>query len=254
MLDLTDLRYQWFDYVFKSAPRPDLLKERVNYEVTGANMWKHTSSLATMAGGMRRFYLSAVRSDHAHGLSEQKDAHDASVDLKVDLADRSDADRKVPGGGVLDTEVDTWNGIEFISEPLTKTTELSGLFSGRLDFVTNKKDFDFEIDLYELTPHGDYVQLAPYWSRASYVGHRGHRRLLPVGKRQHLDFRSIRLMSRQLQEGSRVVAVLKVIKEPGRQINYGTGKDVSAETAHDTKAPLEIHWYSDSYLDLPVGR
>jgi predicted acyl esterase len=254
VLDLTDLRYQWFDYVFKSAPRPDLLKERVNYEVTGANMWKHTSSLATMAGGMRRFYLSAVRSDHAYGLSEQKDAHDASVDLKVDLADRSDADRKVPGGGVLDTEVDTWNGVEFISEPLTKTSELSGLFSGRLDFVTNKKDFDFEIDLYELTPHGDYVQLAPYWSRASYVGHRGHRRLLPVGKRQHLDFRSIRLMSRQLQEGSRVVAVLKVIKEPGRQINYGTGKDVSAETAHDTKAPLEIHWYSDSYLDLPVGR
>ena len=61
-------------------------------------------------------------------------------------------------------------------------------------------------------------------------------------------------MSRQLQQGSRVVAVLKVIKEPGRQINYGTGKDVSAETVQNAKAPLEIHWYSDSYLDLPVGR
>jgi len=30
--------------------------------------------------------------------------------------------------------------------------------------------------------------------------------------------------------GSRVLAVLSVIKEPGRQINYGTGKDVSDET------------------------
>jgi putative CocE/NonD family hydrolase len=254
VLNLTDLRYQWFDYVFKNAPRPDLLKDRVNYEVTGANVWKHASSLATMAGGTRRFYLSTMKSDHAYELSEQKDAHDASIDLRVDLADRSDADRKVPGGGVLDTEVDTWNGIEFFSDPLTKATELSGLFSGRLDFVTNKKDFDFEIDLYELTPHGDYIQLAPYWSRASYVGDRTRRRLLTVGKRQHLDFQSVRLMSRHLQEGSRIVAVLRVIKEPGRQINYGTGEDVSTETIQNAKAPLEVHWYSDSYLDLPVGR
>jgi putative CocE/NonD family hydrolase len=254
VLNLTDLRYQWFDYVFKNAPRPDLLKDRVNYEVTGANVWKHANSLATMAGGTRRFYLNAMKSDHVYKLSGQKDAHDASIDLRVDLADRSDADRKVPGGGVLDTEVDTWDGIEFISDPLIKATELSGLFSGRLDFVTNKKDFDFEIDLYELTPHGDYIQLAPYWSRASYVRGRSHRRLLTAGKRQSIDFQSVRLMSRQLQQGSRVVAVLKVIKEPGRQINYGTGEGVSTETVQDANAPLEIHCYSGSYLDLPVGR
>src|SRR5271156_2631171 len=254
VLNLTDLRYQWFDYVFKNSPRPDLLKDRVTYEVTGANIWKHASSLATMAGGTRRFYLSAMKSDHAYGFREQKDAHDGSSDLRVDLASRSDADRKVPGGGVLDTEVDTWNGIEFISDPLTKATELSGLFSGRLDFVTNKRDFDFGIDLYELTPHGDYVQLAPYWTRTSYVGDRGHRQLLIAGKRQQIDFQSVRLMSRQLQQGSRIVAVLRVIKQPGRQINYGTGKDVSAETVQDANSPLEIHCYSDSYLDLPVGR
>ena len=155
---------------------------------------------------------------------------------------------------MLDTELDNWNGIEFLSEPLTKPAELSGLFSGRLDFVANKKDFDFEIDLYELTPHGDYVQLASYWSRASYVGDRSNRRLLSAGKRQRLNFQSVRLMSRQLPQGSRVVAVVKVIKEPGREINYGTGKDVSAETIQDAKAPLDIHWYNDSYLDLPTGR
>jgi uncharacterized protein len=254
VLDLTDLRYEWFDYVFKKAPRPDLLKDRVNYEVTGANMWKHAPSLATMAGGMRRFYLSALKTNQAYGFREQKDARDGTIDLRVDLADRSDADRKVPGGGVLDTDVDTWNGIEFISDPLTKATELSGLFSGRVDFVTNKKDFDFEIDLYELTPHGDYVQLAPYWSRASYAGNLSHRRLLTAGKREHLDFRSVRLMSRQLQQGSRIVAVLRVIKEQGRQINYGTGEDVNTETIRNAMTALEVHWYSDSYLDLPIGR
>jgi putative CocE/NonD family hydrolase len=254
LLDLINLRYQWFDYVFKGGARPDLLKEKVNYEVTGANVWKHTSSLAAMAGETRRFYLSPEKSEHGYRLSEIKTAGDAIVDLKVDLADRSDADRKPAGGGVLDTVLDTWNGVEFVSEPLTQPTELSGLFSGRLDFVTNKKDFDFEIDLYELTPEGKYIQLAPYWARASYVGDLSHRRLFTSGKRCHLDFQSVRLMSRQLRKGSRVAAVVSVIKEPGRQINYGTGQDVSDEDIRDAGAPLDIEWYADSYLDLPVGR
>ncbi|HYX69509.1 MAG TPA: CocE/NonD family hydrolase, partial [Terriglobales bacterium] len=252
LVDLEELRFQWFDYIFKGAPKPALLQDKVNYQVTGANLWKHAPTLAAMAGHTLRFHLSAVKTGQAYRLSERKDPGDAFVDLKVDLADRTDVDRKVPGGGVLDKALDTWNGIEFISDPLSKPTELSGLFSGRLDFVTNKKDFDFEIDLYELTPQGEYVQLAPYWARASYVGRLSHRRLLTPGSRQRLDFQSVRLMGRQLQPGSRVVAVLSVIKEPGRQINYGTGKDVSDETIQDAGVPLEIKWYGESYIDLPV--
>jgi hypothetical protein len=254
LLDLTELRYQWFDCVFKVGARPDLLRDKVNYEVTGANVWRHAPSLAAMAGETRRFHLSAEKSELGYRLSEVKPPGDAIVDLKVDLADHSDADRKPAGGGVLDTAVDTWNGVEFVSDPLTHLAELSGLFSGRLDFVTNKKDFDFEIDLYEFTPEGKYIQLAPYWARASYVGDPSHRRLLTPGKRCHLDFQSVRLMSRQLRQGSRVVAVLSVIKEPGRQINYGTGQDVSDENIRDAGTPLDIKWYADSYLDLPVGR
>lgn len=254
LIDLADLRYQWFDYVFKGAPKPALLADRVNYEVTGGNIWKHAPTLAAMAASTLRLHLSAERAGEAYRLSEQKASGDAFVQLKVDLADRSDVDRQAPGGGVLDKAIDTHNGIEFVSDPLPRPTELSGLFSGQLDFVTNKKDFDFEIDLYELTPQGDYVQLAPYWARASYVGDLTRRRLLTPGKRERLDFRSVRLMSRQLQQGSRVVAVISVIKESGRQINYGTGKDVSDETIRDAKTPLEIKWYGGSYLDLPVGR
>ncbi len=226
----------------------------MNYQVTGANVWKHAPSLAAMAGQTLRFHLSAAKSNHAYRLSGQKDSGDTFVNLKVDLADRSDADRKASGDGILDKDLDTWNGIEFVSDPLPKPTELSGLFSGRLDFVTNKRDFDFEIDLYELTPQGDYVQLAPYWARASYVGDLSHRHLLSPGQRQRVDFQSVRLMSRQLQQSGRVVMVLRVIKEAGRQINYGTGKDVSDENIRDAGTPLEIKWYSDSYLDLPVGR
>jgi uncharacterized protein len=30
-IDITDLRYEWFDYIFKGAPKPAILKDKVNY-------------------------------------------------------------------------------------------------------------------------------------------------------------------------------------------------------------------------------
>src|SRR6185295_4837618 len=215
-IDMGELRYQWFDYVLKGGPKPALLKDKVNYQVMGANVWKHAPTLASMANQKLRFHLSAVRSGDAYGLSEKEPSDDSFVNHTVDLADRTDADKFIPGGGVLDKDLDTWNGVEFVSDPVTQPTELSGLFSGRLDFAANKKDFDFNIALYELMSKDEYVLLSTYWSRASYARDLGHRRLLTPGKRQRLDFASVRLMSRQLQAGSRLVAVLSVIKEPGR--------------------------------------
>jgi uncharacterized protein len=50
------------------------------------------------------------------------------------------------------------------------------------------------------------------------------------------------------------VVVLSVIKEPLRQINYGTGKDVSDEARSDAGEPLTIEWLGGSFIDMPVGR
>lgn len=231
-LDMPELRYQWFDYVFRKGPKPALLADKVNYFVVGANRWKHAPSLAAMAD--RKMKL-PVRGE-----------------LTVNLADRSDIDRPVPGGGVVDKEIDLANALKFVSDPFSVPTEVSGLFSGHFEVITNKKDFDFNVALYELTPAGEYHLLAPYWSRASYTGHPGERRLLTPGKRERLDFESIRLMSQQLQTGSRIVAVISVIKESGRQINYGSGKDVSAESIADAGEPLHIQWLPGSFVELPL--
>ena len=250
-----DLRFKWFDYVLKGGTRPDILRDKVNYQVTGANTWKHAPSLAAMSARTLRFYLSPARSNGAYNLDRARPSRDAgSIALKVNLADRSDADTTAPGGDLLDRAVDISNGLEFISNPLTERIELSGLFSGQLDFVTNKRDFDFQVTLYELTPKGEYFLLAPYWSRASHVGDNVNRRLLTPGTRQRLDFKSVRLMSHRMQMGSKLVAVLQVIKNSGQQINYGTGKDVSDESIADAKDPLTINWFDHSYIEVPIGR
>jgi len=253
-LDMPELRYQWFDYVFKRGTKPALLKDKVNYEVMGANVWKHAPSLAAMGNQKLRFHLRAVRAGDAYQLTESKPANDAFITQTVDLADRSDVDRVSPGGGIVDKVIDTLDSIEFVSDPLLQPIELSGLFSGRLDFITNKKDFDFNILIYELTPTGEYVQLSPYWARASYIRDPSHRQLLTPGKRTQLDFESGRLTSRQFQAGSRVVVLLQGMKGSGMQINYGTGRDVSDETIADAKEKLLIKWFSDSYIDVPVRK
>jgi putative CocE/NonD family hydrolase len=254
-IDLTEVRYRWFDYTLKGGARPAILADKINYEVTGANVWKHAPSLDAMATESARYFLSAdvaASADHAYRMTAGATA--AAIPLVVDLADRRDVDAQTPGGDVQDKALDSSNGLVFLSEPLTKSTEMSGLFSGHIEFIANKSDFDFQVSLYELSPEGDYFQLAPYWSRASYVQDLTHRNLLVAGKRQSLDFRSVRLMSRQLKVGSRLVAVLSIVKEPGREINYGTGKEVVDESIADAKTPLQISWFGGSYLDLPVRR
>jgi hypothetical protein len=87
---------------------------------------------------------------------------------------------------------------------------------------------------------------------SSYVKDLAHRNLVTPGKRHSLDFRSVRLMSRQVAAGSRLVAVLSILKEPEREINYGTGHEVIDESIADAKMPLRMAWFASSYLDLPV--
>ena len=251
---VADLRYQWFDYIFKGGPKPALLADKVNYEVMGANAWKHAPSLAAMANGVLKFYLSGERSGAGYRLAAAPPARDSSLTLTVDLADRSDSSRIVPGGGVSDTAIDTLNALVFTSDPLPGATEVSGLPSGHLELVANKRDFDFFISIFELRRDGTYRSLPPYQSRASHVADITRRRLLAPGARERLDWENVRLASQLCEAGSRIVMVIGVIRGPSQQINYGTGKNVNDETIADAGEPVTIRLSNRSYLDLPVWR
>ena len=254
-IDITaELRYPWFDWIMKGGPRPRLLGDRINYEVVDANQWKHAPSIAAMSNGTLRYYLSGERSDSTYRLTSARPARDTSATLVVDLRDRSDSALIVPGGGVQDTAIYTLNSLVYVSDPLPAATEISGLFRGHLELVSNKRDFDFGISIFERRPDGTYLQLPPYQSRASYVADLTRRRLLTPGARERLDLTSIRLASHLCRAGSRLVVVLGVLRSPGQQINYGSGKDVNDETMADAGPPLTIRWSNRSWLELPVRR
>ncbi|WP_460731854.1 CocE/NonD family hydrolase [Lysobacter tyrosinilyticus] len=251
-VDLQDLRFQWFDYVFKGTAKPELLKDRVNYQVMGANVWKHAPSLAAMSNGALRMYLLAGEGKQ-NRLSTERPGHNSVIEQRIDFTDRGDGDWTAPLLSVTPT-LDDHNGLVFTSAPMEQSTEVSGLLSGRLDFVANKRDLDVSVALYERMADGRYLQLTTYMGRVSYARDRNHRRLLTPGKRQRVDFVSERATSRLLQPGSALVAVLSINKQPDLQINYGSGKDVSDETVADAGEPLQVQWRGGSYLDIPVRR
>jgi putative CocE/NonD family hydrolase len=254
IVDLRELRYQWFDHVLKGGRKPALLTDRINYELMGANEWRHAASLDAMDKVALKFYLEGDPSSDRNRLTQLKSPGATFLPQTFDLADRSDASW-TPSYAIISKGLEPHNGEIFASEPLQQPIEIGGLFSGRLDFTVNKMDMDVNIALYEQLPNGDYLELLePYEFRASYVSDPVHRHLLKAGVRQQLTFRSERMTSRKLQAGSRVVIVLGISKRPDRQINYGTGDDVSEESIDDARVPLRIHWYGDSYIDIPVRK
>jgi hypothetical protein len=256
LVDLRELRYRWFDHVLKGGAMPPLLQKRINYEVMGANEWRHAASLEAVANRELKFYLDpAASGGGGHRLTQHKISKAASVRQTVNFVDRKDS-AWVPSIDLINSSLATRNDVMFVSDALTKPLEFSGLFSGRLDFTVNKMDMDLSLILYERLAGGEYVRLfsPSYELRASYARDRVHRHLLKAGERQRLAFRSERMTSRQLQPGSRLVLVLGINKRPDREINYGTGNDVSEESIADGKVPLKIRWHSDSYIEIPVHR
>ncbi len=251
-IDIEALRYQWLDHTLRGGPKPDRLRGRVNYEVMGANAWKAVPSIADMANGALKRYLTPVRSGDAFQLTEAP-LKGSRFFQEVDLKDHSQLQFGQPIQ-IQDKNLDTTHAFAFASAPLDAPLELSGLFSGELRFTTNKKDLDLVMGLYELTEGGDYLLLSTFLGRASWMKDRRVRHLLRPEKPVVLPYSSGRLTSRLLAKGSRIVFVVGVPRQPRMQLNYGTGRDVSLESKADAGAPLRITWSGGSFVTLPVWR
>jgi putative CocE/NonD family hydrolase len=246
------LIYEWFDYVMKGGPKPALLKDRINYEVMGANLWRHAPSIEKMADRHIKLYLTNTAAGSRYELASRKPATRGYVPQTVDLANRTTSNNLYPTGAYYAGSPDSPMHITYVSEPFNEPVSVDGLITGQLDVTIDRKDFDFTWALYEETPDGKYFKLAYYLGRASYASDLTTRKLLTPGKTATLPFTRTSLVSRQLSKGSRLMLLLSVNKNENSQVNYGTGKDVSDESIADAKVPLHVQWHNDSYIDVPV--
>lgn len=250
-VSMRDLVYQWFDYVLKGDKKPAFLKDRINYEVMGANAWQHAPSLEQMHDRRLTLYLSSRQDKGNHLLLPQYPDSSAYLSQTVDFKDRNSQNNYFTPVFVAD-KLDSSNGLVFETQPFDHDFNLNGSFAGKLSAAINKNDMDVSIAFYEQLPDGKYVYLMRYLGRASYAQDRSHRHLLMPGAKTGIPLNKTSMTSRRFVKGSRLVIILNVNKHPFDEINYGTDGNVSYETIKDAGKPLQIKWFNDSYITVPV--
>jgi predicted acyl esterase len=245
------LAFQWFDYVLKGKSKPAFLENKINYEVMGANVWKHAPTFEKANNDTLTFFLSGQAEGNAHLLTQEKPTQKSFLNQTVDFSDRNTQNNYFTPV-IINDSISVSNGLLFKSEPFEKSFSINGCFLGNLFASINKKDMDVSISFYEQLPNGTYFYLTRYLGRASYAKSNSKRKLLRPNIETPIPFDKVRFVSKQISKGSRLAIVLNVNKHPYEEINYGTGKQVSDETIADAKEPLRIKWFSKSYIKIPV--
>ena len=250
-IDATEARYEWLAHVLDGAERPPNLQAGVNYEIAGADEWRHAPSLTALEAKPLRWYLKAWPDGQPHALAAERSTVPMALTETRDLRDRTDVGWR-PQHELVGGEIDAREATSFVTEPFDEPVDLGGRLRGELDFTINKQDADFVLMLYEVRATGEHVKLfdPAFAFRASYAADRVHRRLLVAGVRQQLPFQSDRMIGHRLEAGSRLLLTLGINKRADQQINYGAGGDVSEESIENAGAPIRIRWHEGSFVEV----
>jgi len=250
--DTKEITFQWFDYVLFGKPKPTLIKDKVNYQLMGNNTWQHKPSLSEINKQAITYHLGLQKnSEGFYPLTTNQQKHSNYIEQTVNLAERK-TQRNIEPHQVIQKKLEVSNGLIFSTTPFEKTMELAGSITGNFHLSINKKDVDIGFNFYEVKPNGESFHLSYYISRASYAKDMSKRELLTPYEKTIIPIINSKMTAKLIEKGSRLVIVLNVNKNSRAQVNMGSGKDVSEETITDAGVPLQIKWFSDSQINIPL--
>ena len=244
-VSMRNLAFDWLDWVLKDAPKPELLKDKVNFQVMGTNTWQHEPTIEAMSNKTLRLYLDEEM------MVNKKPENESYLTQTVDFTDREDMNNYFHPSLIIDS-LDASNGTVYTSEPFQDDFIINGAFSGELTAAINKRDMDLSISFYEQMADGKYFFLSRYLGRASYAKDISHRNLLIPGEKEEIPLNASHIISKKISKGSRLVVILNVNKHPFEIINYGSGKQPAFETIDDAGEPLVIQWFNESFIEIPI--
>jgi uncharacterized protein len=227
------LNVQWFNHIFKGAPLPAILKDRVNYYLIGTG-WQHGPSLSAVAPDTLTQYLSAGSKDHHLSTVEPvKTKTEITLDLNFGLDASDTVQTSSPGNRYLHRE----KQLIFDSEPLEKDFDLVGSPVADLYLkLSGIKDADIKIVFYEYTEEGTNLILSEMHQRLSHATDVRKRIFLKENKIHRVHMDDTYFMAKRIPKGSRIRFVVHLLHSPHHQKNFGSGKDVSVETRSDARS------------------
>ena len=276
-LDMNDLHRQWYDFTMKGGPRPAMLPRQVAYYVTGAEEWRHTDDLETVADGRLTLYLdsSGEAGDVFHSglLTPEAPAASPPDRYTYDPCDRRFADLELgiaakgpPYGPHMESDPD-WlmgqtthlnlfgAGLVYHSAPLREELEVVGWPELTLWLELDVPDTDIRVLLAEVLPDGRVLRLSEDILRARYREGLHEERLVAPGAMLPYRFPGLTWVGRRLGRGSRLRLI---VRAPGSIYliqNRNTGGLVEQERLADARvAHVALHHDAahPSRLELPV--
>ena len=267
LLDLNELHTQWYGWTMKGGERPEFLKDRVAYFVSGANRWKYVHSLDAVASEQRRLFLHSTGEANdafRSGLlvPQAPEAEGASDSYVYDPLDTRPGElERRPRGDYITNQTPALRlfggGLVYHSEPFAEASEISGYLKLVVWLELDVPDTDFAVAVYEILADGTSIRLSQDLMRARYRDSLREATPVPTGEIVRYVFDGFTWFSRQIAEGSRLRLVFKSPNSIFLQKNYNSGGVVAEESGNDART-AHVRLYHDaghpSFLELPVVR
>jgi putative CocE/NonD family hydrolase len=262
VIDVKALHVAWYDHVFKGAPLPAFLKDKVVYFLAGSNVWRSAPSVAAATARVQTVYLASSsgrgalaekaeapgrdRYTYDPGLPAHNEGFEGGDYVSPSYLTDDGMIRRIAGDGLI-----------YDSAPLPVAANLVGTPALTLEATLDVPDTDFRAVLYEAKADGSVVFLTQDLLRARYRKSLRQAELVTPGKVENYRFDHFNFIARTLAAGSCVRLVLVPVGASYHaQRNRNSGKPVQDETAADNRiAHVEILLGAKgSHLDLPWGR
>lgn len=256
LISIYEVAMDWFDYTLKGKEKPSILKDRVNYFIMNGG-WKHAATLEKMNTDTLNFYLTDKPAKSFYTLSGTLPGKSKPLKLQFNPADTA-YQLSVSETGVNATRPLTsaylrkQEQIIFETLPFQQDLIVSGSPTASLFIRINKKDIDFNLEFYEVTPDHKSFLLSTIIQRASYMGHRNRRQLINPGEIVRYHFQNAFFISKRIQKNARIRLVVRPLYEAAWQRNYGSGKNISEETAADA-TPVTIQLFTGNKHQSSIG-
>jgi putative CocE/NonD family hydrolase len=269
MIDIKQLHVQWYDWILKDGKKPDFLKQRVAYYVTGEEAWKYAERIEDTANEQRSYYLSstgAAANDvfHSGVLSVAPPADEQPDRYTYDPLDVRPGQVELQRGDVDNNLVDQTDalnlfgaGVVYHSELLPEALELSGAPKASLWLSMDVPDTDLQVMIHEIRPDGSAVLLSSSMLRARFRESLASAQAVPSGQILRYDFDRLPFVSRRLAQGSRLRMVLRAVNSIQFEKNYNSGGDVADETAKSAHAAHVLVYHDAAHpsaIELPLRR
>jgi len=267
VLDMNALHKAWYDWTLKDGARPEFLKDRVAFYVSGEEAWRHAPTLEAVTASTQTWYLDSVASRandvFASGslVRDRKPVGkpDRYVHDPLDTSSLRLHESKESSAYLTDQRAELMPGLPqlvYHTAPFESDTDLAGFFKLSAWIELDQPDTDIAVSIQEIKADGSSLLLSRDALRARYRHGPREARLVRPGSVERYDFHGFDFMAQRIAKGSRLRLVIAAVNSMYAEKNYNTGGVVASESGKDARSVRVTLHHDPKYpsaLSVPIA-